>query len=71
MEYLTDGKRHLICKPYSKENLHKMAEELKIKKAWFHKNHYDIPFSRQTEIEEKCRIISTKEMIGIINGKNS
>jgi hypothetical protein len=26
MDYLTDGARHLICVPYSKENLHAMAE---------------------------------------------
>ncbi len=30
MRYLCDTKRHLICEPYSVENLHKMAKELKI-----------------------------------------
>jgi len=38
MIYLTDRKRHLICIPYSIENLHKMAKELNIKRCWFHKN---------------------------------
>ena len=28
MKYLTDGKRHLICEPYSIENLHKMADNI-------------------------------------------
>lgn len=71
MIYLTDRKRHLICKPYSIENLHLMACELNIKKCWFHKNHYDIPKTRIKEIEDKCTIISTKEIVNIIkeNGK--
>lgn len=69
MKYLTDGKRHLVCSPYSKSNLHKMAEDLNIKRCWFHKNHYDIPKSMITEIENRCELISTKEMINIINGK--
>lgn len=43
MEFYCDNKRHLICKPYSIENLHLMAKQLNIKRCWFHKNHYDIP----------------------------
>lgn len=66
MIYLTDGKRHLICLPYSIENLHIMANELNIKKCWFHKNHYDIPKKRITEIESKCEIVSSKEIVKII-----
>ena len=31
LEYLTDGARHLICQPYSIENLHEMARQLNIK----------------------------------------
>lgn len=60
MEYITDGKRHLICIPYSIEGLHRMAEELQIKRCWFHKNHYDIPKKRKEEIESKCKIVSTR-----------
>lgn len=41
--FYCDFKRHLICEPYSIENLHYMAHILNIKKCWFHKNHYDIP----------------------------
>ena len=66
MKYLTDGKRHLICIPYSLENLHAMAEDLDIKKCWFHKNHYDIPKKRMLEIEQKCLIVSPKEIVRII-----
>lgn len=66
MEYLCDKSRHLICKPYSIENLHKMAEELNIKKCWFHKDHYDIPKKRIDEITNKCKVISSKEIVNII-----
>jgi len=67
MKYLTDGKRHLICLPYSIENLHLMAKQLNIKRCWFHKNHYDIPKKRISEIESKCELISSKELVRIIN----
>ena len=67
MEYLCDKNRHLICFPYSIENLHKMAEELNIKRCWFHKDHYDIPKRRIDEITKKCKVISSKEIVNIIN----
>lgn len=67
--YVTDGKRHLICLPYSIDNLHKMAYELNINHCWFHKNHYDIPIKRIEEIEKKCKILSSKEIIRIINAE--
>jgi len=62
-----DDKRHIVCIPYSKENLHKMAESLDIKRCWFHKNHYDIPKRRIEEIVNKCILIDNKEIIKIIN----
>lgn len=66
MEYICDRYRHLVCKPYSKENLHKMAEDLGINRCWFHENHYDIPKRRIKEITSKCRVVSSKEIIKII-----
>lgn len=66
MEYYCDNKRHLVCVPYSIENLHKMADNLNIKRCWFHKNHYDIPKTRIDEIKAKCTIISPKEIVKII-----
>lgn len=65
MQYLTDGKRHLICKPYSIINLHLMAIELNIARCWFHKDHYDIPLNRMSEIEKKCQIVSSKDIVKI------
>lgn len=66
MVYLCDNARHLICKPYSIENLHKMATELGIKKHWFHNDHYDIPKKRIEEIKSKCTIVSSKQIVEII-----
>lgn len=66
LAYICDNKRHLICSPYSVLNLHFMATQLKLKKCWFHKNHYDIPIKRIEEIKKVCQVISTKEIIEII-----
>lgn len=68
MKYLTDKKRHLICQPYSIDNLHAMAADLGIKRCWFHKDHYDIPKRRLAEIEAQCEIVSSKDIVRIING---
>ena len=66
LTYVTDKKRHLVCVPYSIENLHIMAEQLGIKKCWFHKNHYDIPKQRIEEIGKQCKIVSPKNIVEII-----
>lgn len=66
MEYLCDNKRHLICNPYSIDNLHLMAQDLRIRRHWFHKDHYDIPKIRVQEIVAKCKVISSKEIVKII-----
>lgn len=63
MIYYCDNQRHLICIPYSIANLHEMANDLGIKKCWFHKNHYDIPKRRIKEIQNKCIIITSREIL--------
>ena len=68
MIYVTDGKRHLVCIPYSIENLHVMAADLGIGRHWFHKHHYDIPKRRMAEIEAKCSLVSSKDIVKIIRG---
>lgn len=73
MIYLTDKKRHLICYPYSVDNLHRMAESLGINRCWFHKgkySHYDIPKRRKDEIEDKCYIVHSKMIVDIIKDHN-
>lgn len=66
MKFYCDDARHLVCVPYSIDNLHKMADALNIKRCWFHKNHYDIPKKRIDEIKSKCTVISSKEIVMII-----
>lgn len=69
LTYYTDGKRHLVCKPYSIENLHRMADELGIKRGWYHagnKPHYDIPLKMKAKIEAKCEMVSPKDILQII-----
>lgn len=70
MKFYCDQRRHLVCTPYSIANLHSMARELGIKRCWFHINHYDIPKKRTTEIISKCHVVSTKEIVKIIQTKN-
>lgn len=70
LKYYCDEHRHLVCVPYSIENLHKMAEELGIKKCWFHKDHYDIPKKRIEEIKSKCRVVSSRTIIYIAKHDN-
>lgn len=66
LEFLTDGARHLICVPYSIANLHEMARQLNVKTCWFHRDHYDIPKRRIAEIEAKCRLVTSRDIVRII-----
>lgn len=69
LEFYCDNARHLVCLPYSVENLHKMADVLNIKRCWFHggsKPHYDIPKTRIKEIKIKCNVVSSKDILKII-----
>ena len=50
MKYYCDESRHVVCVPYSIENLHIMGKKLKLKRHWYHKSkgglgHYDMPYS--------------------------
>jgi len=64
--FYCDNNRHIVCKPYSIENLHEMAKQLSIKRCWFHKNHYDMPKKRINEITAKCIKITTRQLFKII-----
>lgn len=66
---LLDKNRHLICLPYSIENLHRMANEMGIKRCWYHPSrypHYDIPKRRQSEMEARYGTIPTRDLWKII-----
>ena len=68
LKYYCDNKRHLVCKPYSKENPHVMAADLGIGPHWFHKDHYDIPKTRINEVMSKCIIVRPRDIVQIIRG---
>lgn len=70
MQYFCDDARHLVCVPYTVENLHRMAADLGIKRCWFHAGasypHYDIPKRRIDEIKAKCTVVSSKQIVEIV-----
>jgi hypothetical protein len=37
LTYYCDNLRHLVCVPYTIANLHRMAEDLGIKRCWYQK----------------------------------
>lgn len=68
-EYYIDDKRHLICVPYSVEELHKMAEALNINRCWYHAGrypHYDVPKKRIVELQEKCILVDQRFLFRLI-----
>lgn len=71
LTYYCDGPgRHLVCVPYTINNLHEMAVDLNIKRCWYHASasfkHYDIPKRRIDEISVRCVVVSSKELLTII-----
>ncbi len=66
MKYYCDTKRHLVCVPYSLDNLHRMAYALGINRCWFHKDHYDIPKRRIDEVMSHCEVVRSKDIVNII-----
>lgn len=67
-----DRYRHLVCVPYSVKNLHRMAQELGLKRHWYHpgdKPHYDIPITREAEIMGLCEVVSAQTIVDIIKKK--
>jgi hypothetical protein len=50
-----------------------MAEALGIKRCWYSnkpKPHYDIPKKRIEEIQNKCNVVSPKEILRIIKNES-
>lgn len=67
---LIDNMRHIICVPYSIDNLHRMAEELGIKRCWFHKNHYDAPKRMHAQLLERFGTTCPRVIMAFINEHN-
>lgn len=66
LDFVCDDARHLVCVPYSKANLHKMAAALGIARCWFHKDHYDVPKRRVDDVRTKCRVVDSREIVRIV-----
>lgn len=75
LRFFCDNERHLVCVPYSVENLHLMARELQVKRCWFHSSshfpHYDIPKRRISEITARCTLVSSRDILSIVKGTYS
>ena len=76
MNIYCDVNRHLICTPYTIDNLHSMAKILNIKRCWFHNSnypHYGIPLKRVDEIisHELVKLIDTKTLLNIIKNEST
>jgi hypothetical protein len=73
MIYVSDNQRHLVCYPFSENELHKMAHMFYIDAGWLHTKHllhYDIPKHKSWEISEKTLIVSPKTIVRIIKGEH-
>jgi len=71
LRYFSDSMRHLVCWPYSIENLHAMALDLRIHRCWFHLGHYahyDIPKRRVAEIAQRTEVVSPRVILAIVKG---
>ena len=72
LRFYCDEMRHLVCKPYTVENLHRMAADLDIKRCWYHTGrhpHYDIPKKRVTELTTRCELVDPRQILAITNGE--
>lgn len=69
LELYSDGQR-IVCTPFSRKNLCRMAKNLRIGRYLLHTgepyDHYGIPKLRAAEILAKCKIVSSDEMINIV-----
>ena len=72
LAYFCDVARHLVCVPYTVENLHLMAADLGIKRCWWHSGasypHYDITKRRIAEVTAKCNLVSSRVILSIVRG---
>lgn len=77
MTFYCDRKRHLVCVPYSIDNLHKMACQLNINRCFFDFKsksgnihaHYDIPVRRIKEIMKSVTLVDRRVILQIIKHK--
>lgn len=70
LRYLCDENRHLICLPFSLENMKEMLFQLELKRKGLSKipckRFYRIPFDRLEEIMAQCEVVAAWEILEII-----
>lgn len=71
LKFYMDHMRHLVCEPYSVENLHGMAEFLTIPKHWYHGHrlpHYDIPITMVEDLKSSgiVNYVHPRKVLNII-----
>lgn len=70
LRYLCDENRHLVCLPFSWENMQTMLFQLELKRKGLSKTpgkrFYRIPFDRLEEIMDRCEVVAAWEILEII-----
>ena len=69
LKFYYHEQRHLVCLPYSIENLHHMAELLVINRCWYHRSaypHYDVPKRRMPSMGAVAVKVAPKTILHII-----
>lgn len=74
LEYYCDNQGHLVCLPYTIDNLHQMANELGLDQSHFKSHpkhaHYLISDNQKDTIMPQCHLVSSKHIIYIVRSRN-
>jgi hypothetical protein len=65
LQFICDSNRHMVCQPFSVDNLHRMAASLHIDRTWFFDDYYLIPGNRVQEMMALCEVRSPAEVAQI------
>lgn len=72
MEYITDGKKILVCKPYNKNSMLSMSIFLRLKPKHYCKDdtfifgYYKIPKKRKEEFNSLSTVLEEEKIVKII-----
>ena len=59
--------------PYSVENLHLMAQDLGIKRCWFHSGasypHYDVPKRMMAGMSNRAELVDPRTILAVCKGE--
>lgn len=71
---MVDRFRHVVCSPYSENNLHATAERLGIGRHWFHRGsrpHYDSPKRMHGALISALGATDPREIVRVIRSQVS